>query len=64
MESIIEQLLYQDAHNGDHDAQFKLGRRYFLGNGVEEDVEKALYWTEKAATGGHAKAMVNSTTTF
>lgn len=59
MESGNEQQLIEEAHNGDHEAKYKLGIRYFLGNDVEEDVEKALYWTEKAATGGHAKAMVN-----
>ncbi len=41
------------ANLGDVDSQYRLGRRYLVGDGVEKDPKKAGYWFEKAARGGH-----------
>ena len=41
---------------GDAEAQFKLGKMYMVGEGVEIDEEKAVYHYEKTAIGGHAGA--------
>jgi hypothetical protein len=40
----------------DPKAQYKLGEKYYFGNGVEKDSEKAIKWYRKAADQGHAKA--------
>jgi len=36
--------------------QCELGDKYYYGNGVPEDKEKAMYWYKKAADQGHAKS--------
>ena len=36
--------------------RYKLGGKYYHGNGVEKDYEKAIKWYRKAADQGHAKA--------
>ena len=41
---------------GDADAHARLGGLYWKGDGVEEDEEKAIYHSEKAAIAGHPKA--------
>lgn len=48
--------LIQQAEKGDADAQFKLGRLYDKGEGVEEDKMEALKWYEKSADNGNADA--------
>ena len=44
------------AKRGNSNAQYKIGLRYYLGDGVEKDDEKAIYWTEKSANQGHPPA--------
>ncbi|WP_253250212.1 tetratricopeptide repeat protein [Salmonella enterica] len=51
--------LQQQADRGDMNAQFQLGRKYHIGDGVERDVEKAVFWYQKAAAQGSAKATNN-----
>jgi TonB family protein len=51
-------LVLRDAAERGHPmAQFHLGRRYELGNGVSVDVEEALRWYEKAAAQGNVLAI-------
>ena len=51
--------LQQKAEQGDMTAQFQLGRKYHLGDGVESDTQKAIFWYQKAAAQGSAKAVNN-----
>ena len=52
----MENLLLK-AKQGDPDAQFALGERYFYRNrDVSQDDEQAVYWYRKAAEQGHANA--------
>lgn len=51
--------LQQQADRGDMTAQFQLGRKYHLGDGVEPDMQKAILWYQKAAAQGSAKALNN-----
>ena len=44
------------AENGDAEAQCKLADAYFLGNGMEQDEQKAVEWFRKSAEQGHAVA--------
>jgi len=45
------------AEQGDADAQFNLGKMYFLGQiGAPQDYKKAVYWFEKAADQGNVLA--------
>ena len=46
----------EKAEQGNADAQYKLAGMYELGNGVEEDMDKAVYWYTKAAEQGLADA--------
>jgi TPR repeat protein len=41
------------AELGDARARHRLGSSYYNGEGVEKDLEKAVYHWEKAAIGGH-----------
>lgn len=52
----ILQILRKDADGGDAQAQFELARRYENGDGLEKDMEMALYWYRKAAEGGSIQA--------
>jgi TPR repeat protein len=54
-QSILDQLKAKAAE-GDAQAQFDLGSRYFNGRGVAQDCEAAVKWTRKAADQGHAAA--------
>jgi TPR repeat protein len=56
---IDEQQLIKDAEHGDVEAQFKLGAWYYEGDVLDEDLEKGLFWLEKAAAGGNVNAMIN-----
>ena len=49
-------LLKQAAEKGHKKAQYRLGRCYDKGNGVEEDNRQAFIWYEKAAKQDHAKS--------
>ena len=44
------------ANEGSAQAQYDLGMRYFNGDGVDVDIEKAVLWLSKAAEGGHSGA--------
>jgi TPR repeat protein len=44
------------AEGGDADAQWRLARRYELGDGVTEDYKKSTEWCRRAAEAGHAYA--------
>jgi hypothetical protein len=44
------------AELGDATAHLKLGCMYYIGEGVEKDEERGMYYFEKAAIGGHPKA--------
>ncbi len=45
-----------DATDGKPEAQMLLGQLYFNGEGVEKDLQAAMYWYEKAATQGFVDA--------
>ncbi len=47
-----------DADAGNADAQFELGKMYYVGNGVPRDYTEARRWYAKAAAQGHAKAQI------
>jgi len=47
------------ANGGDAQAQFILGNRYSLGQGVDEDLHEAARWWRKAAEQGHPGAQYN-----
>ena len=55
--SIDELKLY--AHQGDPDAQNKLGAAYFHGKGVEKNAGEAEKWFRQSAEKGYAKAQYN-----
>lgn len=44
------------AEKGHKKAQYRLGRCYDKGNGVEENDQQAFAWYQKAAAQGHTKA--------
>jgi TPR repeat protein len=49
----------QAAEGGDMEAHQQLGHMYFTGEGVEEDMKKAIYHFEEAAIGGHPIARLS-----
>ncbi len=51
----IEKLFEQN----NADAQYKLGIRYYTGDGVEKNHSEAVKWYKKAAEQGHAEAQYN-----
>ena len=51
--------LTKDAEGGNAEAQFKLGSLYYEGTIFAQDIEKGLYWLEKAAAAGNISAMIN-----
>ncbi len=46
----------QQAEQGDPNAQYRMGEFYELGYEIEQDIEKAVEWYEKAVQQGHAQA--------
>ncbi|MBZ0214273.1 MAG: sel1 repeat family protein, partial [Nitrospirae bacterium] len=50
--------LEENAEAGKRDAQYELGRRLELGDGIQRDAEGATRWYLAAANQGHLKAMV------
>lgn len=50
--------LQQQADRGDMNAQFQLGRKYHIGDGVERDVEKAVFWYQKLQLKGAQKRQI------
>ena len=57
-ESIINYQLFEDAVQGDADAQFFLGLQYASGDCVEKNEVEAAKWYRKAAEQGHPKAQL------
>lgn len=57
--SEIEQLK-QQAEQGDADAQYKVGRMYEKGIGVDKDESVAWDWYQKAEEQGHQEAHLAS----
>lgn len=49
--------LRQMAQSGDAEAQFQLGLRLTLGEGLKKNAVEGAKWLEKAANSGHVKAM-------
>lgn len=47
------------AESGDNEAQNYLGIHYYLGLGVERDMDQAKNWFEKAAVNGYPDAQYN-----
>ena len=47
------------AEQGDADAQYLLGLRYDLGQGVPQDLAEAAMWYRRAAAQGNARAQSN-----
>lgn len=52
------QTLIEKAKDGDPEAQFYLGRRYYKGQGVPQDNVEGAKWSRKAAEQGHADAQL------
>ena len=48
--------LFKKAEQGDVRAQYRLGHRYYEGNGVTKDYTKAVFWIRKAAEQGNSYA--------
>lgn len=44
------------ADKGDTEAQLELGMRYFMGNELKQDTDKALFWLTKSATASNTLA--------
>ena len=49
-------LLLEQANSGDAISQYKVGRAYESGDGVEKDINTAIMWYQKAAEGGYINA--------
>ncbi len=49
----------EQAERDDSNAQNYLGIQYYLGLGVERDINKAFYWYEKSAKAGNPEAQRN-----
>ncbi len=47
---------FQEAENGDADAQYRLGLMYFKGDGISQDLSQAAKWYRKAAEKGNPDA--------
>lgn len=45
-----------EARNGDAQAQYRVGKSYFVGDTIAQDIEQALFWLEKAAAQKEARA--------
>jgi len=52
------------AEQGNKEAQYELGDRYFSGKDVEKDEKKAIYWFEKAGEKGHFYALLRLCTYY
>ena len=52
------ELLLEQANNGDAVAQYKVGRAYESGDGVEKNIATARSWYQKSADNGYKNAEV------
>ncbi len=48
--------LFKNAENGNINAQFNLGERFYFGNGVKQSYIQAVHWFLKAAQAGNSSA--------
>ena len=46
----------KSAYDGDPQAQFLLGKKFYFGESVKRDVDQALLWLTKSARAGHVQA--------
>ena len=53
------QQLRKEAESGDAEAIFKLGALYYEGDIFAKDIEKGMFWLEKAAAAGDVNAVIN-----
>ncbi len=53
------QVALDASEDGNADAMVQLGDRFHLGDGVEQNIEKALQWWKKSAAKGNERAMYN-----
>ena len=49
-------LLLEQANSGDAISQYKVGRAYESGDGVEKNINTAIMWYQKAADNGYKNA--------
>ena len=56
MTSKLHNSLFALASGGNTKAQYLVGRRLYLGRGVQKDLVESLVWLYRAADGGHMKA--------
>ena len=56
--ALKQEILLTDklAKEGNVDAQYKLGLRFYYGDGLPQSYKNALYWLRKASKAGHVKA--------
>ena len=47
------------AENNITNAQYNLALMYYQGDGVKQDIKKSAQWLERAANGGHKRAIEN-----
>ena len=56
VERQLEQQLLEHAEQGDAQAQYEVGRRFWNGDGVDQDHKQAADWFDRAARQGLAAA--------
>ena len=52
-----QRIIVKQAKRGKPHQMYALAMRFYEGIGVEEDIEKALYWMNLAADAGHQLAL-------
>jgi TPR repeat protein len=52
------------AEAGNAEAQFRVGRLYHLGEGVQKNIQNAIHWYESAADADHSMASYNLGVTY
>jgi len=57
--AIVVEKLEARAEQGDAETQNRLGDMYYHGDGVPENLERAVHWYRKAADQGHAPGQFN-----
>ena len=58
-DEFMAEYLRKVAAQGDADAQYHLGTSYLIGRGVAPDITDAVWWWQKAAVQGHARAQLS-----